>query len=91
MRVYFKRDDNRTVLVEVVQFVRYSSNDTLALVMPASKYMEKKGLEYYNSTKPVSEMDYNSWCEQLMRNGYLDLTRSGLIFTAYYVNKSIFD
>ena len=82
MRVLFKRDDERQTFIEVIQMLRYN-NETLGLVMPYSQYGETKGFNFYQSTEPADEREFNYWCDQLMRNGYLDLTRSKLVFKAY--------
>lgn len=83
MRVYFKREDNTTTIIEIIQMIRYREENTVGLAMPFSQYTETKGFNFYKSTTGVEENEYNYWCEQLMRNGYLDLTRSKLVFKAY--------
>ncbi len=83
MRVYFKREDGSATVIEVIQMIRYRDENTLALAMPYSQYGETKGFNYYLSTTAANESDFKYWCEQLMRTGYLDLTRSDLVFKAY--------
>lgn len=83
MRVYFRREDGTTTVIEVIQMTRYREEYTLGLAMPYSQYCETKGFNFYKSTTAVDENEFNYLCEQLMRNGYLDLTRSKLVFKAY--------
>ena len=79
MRVMFNRQTYGASVIEVVQFIRFD-NDCLGLVMPDGIRLQKKNFDTYESTAKVEETDYNRWCEQLCRTGYLDLTRTDLIF-----------
>ena len=79
MRVMFNRQTYGASVIEVVQFIRFD-NDCLGLVMPDAIRLQKKNFDTYESTTKVEETDYNRWCEQLCRTGYLDLTRTDLIF-----------
>jgi len=83
MRVYFKREDGSTTVIEIIQMIRYRDENNVGLAMPYSQYCETKGFNFYKSTTAPEEREYNQWCEQLMRTGYLDLTRSNLVFKAY--------
>ena len=80
MRVCIKRTDGRTTVIEIVQMIRYGDTDIVGLIMQHSEYLTKRKYDHYQSTTPAFERDFNYWCEQLMRNGYLDLTRSELEF-----------
>ena len=88
MRVQFKREDGRVTVIEVVQMIRFDSF-RLGLILPDSTYLDNRVYDYYQSTKEVVERDYIYWCDQLMRNGYLDLTRSDLVFSAYKSEKRV--
>ncbi|MBR4412931.1 MAG: hypothetical protein IKS60_04905 [Lachnospiraceae bacterium] len=81
MRVMFNRITYGTSVIEVIQFIRFDNN-CLGLVMPDAIRLEKKNYDTYESTTKIEEADYNRWCEQLLRTGYLDLTRTGLEFKA---------
>lgn len=83
MRVYLKRADNRATVIEIIQMIRYNNDNTLGLIMPYSQYGATRQYEYYESTTPVDEYEYNRLCEQLMRTGYLDLSHSQLVFKAF--------
>lgn len=79
MRVMFNRKTYGASVIEIMQFIRFD-NDCLGLVMPDAIRLQKKNFDTYESTTKVEETDYNRWCEQLCRTGYLDLTRTDLIF-----------
>ena len=79
MRVMFNRKTYGASVIEIMQFIRVD-NDCLGLVMPDAIRLQKKNFDTYESTTKVEETDYNRWCEQLCRTGYLDLTRTDLIF-----------
>ena len=81
MRVYFKREDGRARVIEVIQMILYD-NDTLGLVMANSQYAENRGFNYYQSTRKVEEREFKNWSEQLLRSGYLDLSGSDIFFKA---------
>lgn len=88
MRVQFKREDGRVTVIEVIQMIRFDSF-RLGLIMPDSTYLDNRNYDYYQSTTEIVERDYIYWCDQLMRNGYLDLTRSDLVFSAYKSEKRV--
>ena len=79
MRVNFRRTNQLLTVAEIIQMVRYDS-DEVGLVLPYSKNHEQRGFDAYQSTEKVDESEYNHWCEQLMRNGYLDLSRTKFVF-----------
>ena len=45
-------------------------------------FLEKKNYDTYESTTKIEEADYNRWCEQLLRSGYMDFSRTDLVFEA---------
>ena len=79
MRVQFIRKDKGISVIEVVQMIRFDE-ETLGLIMPDAIRLQKKNFDTYESLTKVEESDYNRWCEQLCRTGYLDLTRTDLEF-----------
>ena len=79
MRVQFKRKDRGITVIEVVQMIQFDEK-TLGLIMPDAIRFQKRDFDTYESTTKVEESDYNRWCEQLFRTGYLDLTRTDLEF-----------
>ena len=79
MRVSFRRLNKMEVVIEIVQMIRYDS-DTVGLVLPYTKHHEIRDYDCYESTEKVDETEYNYWCDQLLRNGYLDLTRTKFVF-----------
>ncbi len=83
MRVLIKRSDDRAVVVEIVQFIKFKEDNILGLILPYSSWYETRNYNFYKSTTPVEDRDYNYWCEQLTRNGYLDLTRTDLLFDCF--------
>ena len=83
MRVQIMRKDYGISVIEVIQMLQYNEK-TIGLVMPYSQRLEKRKYDSYESTTPVDEADFNRWCEQLVRTGYLDLTRTDLEFKATY-------
>ena len=83
MRVCIKRSHDRTVVVEIVQFIKFKEDNILGLILPYSSWYETRNYNFYKSTTPVEDRDYKYWCEQLTRNGYLDLTRTDLLFDCF--------
>ena len=79
MRVCFRRDNKLKVVIEIMQMIRYDT-DTVGLVMPYTKHHEIRNYDCYESNEKVDESDYNYWCDQLMRTGYLDLSRTNFTF-----------
>lgn len=83
MRVSFRRENNKVTVIEVIQMIHYDDVSTVGLVMPYSAYGEAKKYNVYESRSKVDETEYTYWCDQLLRNGYLDLTRSNLVFRGF--------
>ena len=79
MRVCIRRKNDVLTVIEVIQFIRFDAG-TIGMIMPYSKYLETRNYECYESLEEVDESDFNYWCEQLTRNGYLDLSRTKLHF-----------
>ncbi|MCR4557390.1 MAG: hypothetical protein K5779_06175 [Saccharofermentans sp.] len=79
MRVNFRRKNKMVAVIEIVQMIRYDT-ETVGLVLPYTKHHEKRDYDCFESTEKVDETDYNYWCEQLVRNGYLDLSRTKYVF-----------
>ncbi|MBO4346745.1 MAG: hypothetical protein J5840_03805 [Lachnospiraceae bacterium] len=81
MRVQFTKTNNTLSVIEVIQIIKYDTN-TIGLIMPYSKCIENKNYDSYKSTKPVDNTEFNRWCEQLLRSGYMDFSRTDLVFEA---------
>ena len=80
MRVQFNIFNGVGVtVIEAVQMIRLN-NKRIGLVVPYTKRFEKINFDTYESNEPVDEADFNRWCEQLCRTGYLDLTRTDFVF-----------
>ena len=81
MRACFKLKTGTPVVIEVTQLIRFNEG-TVGLILPYSKRFEAKKFDSYQTTEKVDERDYNNWCEQMMRTGYLDLSRTQYVFTS---------
>lgn len=82
MRVQFKQRNNIGItVIEAIEMKRLN-NQCLGLVLPYSKRLEKLEYDTFESTTPIDETEFIRWCEQLLRTGYLDLTRTELEFKA---------
>ena len=81
MRACFKRKNGMVLVIEVTQLIRFDEG-TVGLILPYSKRFETRNFDSYQTTEVVDENEYNKWCEQMMRTGYLDLSRTQYVFTS---------
>ena len=81
MRVQLKKSDGELTIIEVIQMIQ-SNNGHIGFVMPYSIYGERRKYDFYLSTTPAEISEFNRWCDHLLRTGYLDLSRSEIMFVA---------
>ena len=84
MRVKICIDKERDIsaVVEAVQMIQYKGG-TVGFVLPYSEYYLSRAYNVYESTEPADPHDYAYWSDSLLRTGYLDLSKSKLIFNRY--------
>ena len=87
MRVQIKQKDHGMLVIEAIEIIRFNNN-CVGFILPYSQRLEKTRYDTYESTEPVEEDDYNRWCEQLLRTGYLDLARTDFVFWATHAKES---
>ena len=83
MRVQLTRKGGLITVIETVQIIRWDSG-SLIFILPYSQYGEIRKYHFYKSIRTVDDTEYNRWCEQLLRTGYLDLTRVDLEFISQF-------
>ena len=81
MRVQFKKTDGELTIIETIQMIQ-NNNGSIGFVLPYSIYGERRKYDFYLSTTPAEITEFNRWSDHLLRTGYLDLSRSEILFVA---------